>query len=597
MSFAAPRLRERFEQVHRLRQTGQTAMADMVAREILAAPAAGPDDYYCQALLLMDLNRFTEARARFDLALSRGVPTPELLVDRAVALIEGKRFADAIASCETALKLKPGFAPAFLIQGDAWRELGKPEEALQAYDQAARAQRDFVPAFRNRADLNMARKDYAAALEDFNRLVRLLPEDAVLHNARGQVLGELERFEEALRSFDRALALNPRYAGALHNRGVTLWNMERYEEAVAAYDQALALAPNPVTQSNKANTLQELMRLDDAMSAHDRAVAMQPNHPSSHWNRAQGKLLQGRWREGLEEFEWRKQRPEGRADYLSVPQPEWLGDGDLAGRTLLIRAEQGLGDTLHFIRYAALAQERGARVVLAVQKPLVRLLREYLVPPADAVIGKDDPLPAFDLHVPAMSLAFAFRSEVESAPARVPYLKADSARIAQWRETLGDGGFKIGIAWRGAGGVKDRGRAYPLRLLAGIAALPGVRLISLQKGVGVEELETLPPGMKVETLGADFDSGPDAFLDTIAVMESLDLVISSDTSIAHLAGALARPTWLATKFVPEWRWLLHREDSVWYPTIRLFRQARVGDWSAVFAAMEKELAETLQSKA
>jgi tetratricopeptide (TPR) repeat protein len=596
MSFTTARLRERFEQVQKLRQAGQAAMADMVAREILAAAAVSPDDYYCQALLLMEAGRFTEARARFDLALGKGAPTPELLVDRAMALAEGRRFAEAIASCETALKLKPGFAPAYLIQGDCQREMGRPEDALQSYGRALAAERDFVPALRNRADLNMSLRNYEAALEDFNRLVRLVPEDAVLHNARGWVLGELNRFDEALRSLDKAMALNPRHAGILHNRGVVLWSLERFEEAIASYDQAMALAPNPVTLSNKANTLQELLRLDEAMAAHDRAVAMQPNHPSSRWNRSQGRMLRGEWKEGLEEFEWRKKRLEGRDDYLKVPQPEWLGDGDLAGKTLLIRAEQGLGDTIHFIRYAALAQERGARVILAVQKPLIALLRDHLVPPAALVIGKDDPLPAFDLHIPTMSMPFAFRTEVETAPARVPYLQADAERVAQWREKLGSGGFKIGICWRGGRGGNDMGRSYPLKLLAGIAALPGVRLISLQKGEGLEQLEDLPAGMTVETLGEEFDKGPDAFLDTIAVMESLDLVITQDTSIAHLAGALARPTWLATKKVPEWRWLLHREDSVWYPTMRLFRQETVGDWPSVFKAMEKELAAQLSNR-
>lgn len=592
MVFTTARLRDRFEQVQQLRQSGQGAMADMVTREILAAPAASADDYHCQAILFMDLGRFTEARARFDLAMSRGAPTPELLVDRAVALIEGRRLADAIASCEAALKLNPEFAPAHLVHGDCLRDSGHPALALERYAKALDCARDFVPALRNRADLHTQTGNLEAALEDLTRLAKLLPNDPVIHNARGQVLGALERYEEALRSLDKAASLNPRNPGIHHNRGVTLWNMERHAEAIAAYDQALALSPNPVTLSNKANTLQELLRLDEAMAAHDRAVAMQPDHPSSHWNRAQGKLLQGRWRDGLEEFEWRKRRPEGRAEFLNVPQPEWRGDSDVSGKTLLIRSELALGDTLHFVRYAALAQERGARVILAVQKPLVPLLQAHLVPPVDQVIAKDDPLPAFDLHTSTMSLPFAFRTEVETAPARVPYLKADEARMAQWRERLGRDGFRIGVSWRGAGGMHDRGRSYPLKLLAGLAALPGVRLISLQKGDGLDQLEDLPKGMKVETLGEDFDSGG-AFLDTIAVMESLDLVISSDTSIAHLAGALARPVWMATKFAPEWRWLLNREDSVWYPTMRLFRQDKPGDWTGVFAAMEKALAEKL----
>jgi hypothetical protein len=305
-------------------------------------------------------------------------------------------------------------------------------------------------------------------------------------------------------------------------------------------------------------------------------------------------MLQGAWAEGLKEFEWRKQRLDVKDDYLTGA--EWTGAEDLVGKTLLIRAEMGLGDTIQFVRYAALAQQRGARVVLAVQPPLVRLMSENLMPPAAAVIEKYAPPPPYDYQIASMSLPLAFGTTVENAPHDAPYLKPDPARAAAWKERLGGHGFKIGICWRGGRPGSDMGRTFPLPLLASIAALPGVRLISLQRGEGETQLKSLPPGMTVETLGEDFDAGPDAFLDTIAVMQSLDLVITCDTSIAHLAGALARPLWMATKLVPEWRWLLHRGDSVWYPTARLFRQQAVGDWSGAFAAMEIELKKLLAAQ-
>jgi tetratricopeptide (TPR) repeat protein len=593
MAFTTSRLRAQFEQIQQLRQAGQMAVADMLVSQLLAAPATSADDLYCQGMLLLQAGRHGDALKRFDAAQLRGPAPPELFVDRAIALAQLDRLEDAAAACAAALERQRDFPPALLVLADILREMGRGDEALEQYYRLLKKQRDFVPALRNRADLLMAMRRWDEALSDFDRLLRLEPNDPGLHNARGQMLGEVPRFDDALRSLDKALALAPRHGGAWHNRGVVLWNLERFEDAIAAYDQALALNPNAVTLSNRANTLQEMLRLDEAMAAHDQVVAMAPDFPSGHWNRAQGRMLRGEWAEGLREFEWRKRRPEGVADYLAVPQPEWLGQDGLAGKTLLIRAEQGLGDTIHFIRYAALAQERGAHVILAVQNPLVRLLTESLTPAAHQVIGKDEPLPAFDFHVPTMSLPFAFGTVVENAPARVPYLKADPVRAARWRERLGENGFRIGICWRGGRAGNDRGRNWPLRLLAGIAALPGVRLISLQKGEGVDQLEDLPPGMTVETLGDDFDNGPDAFLDTLAVMENLDLVISSDTSIAHLAGALARPVWLATRFVPEWRWLLERQDSVWYPTMRLFRQPAVGDWSSVLVGMEAELKKKL----
>jgi hypothetical protein len=367
--------------------------------------------------------------------------------------------------------------------------------------------------------------------------------------------------------------------------------MVRFEEALASYDRALAVSLAAATVSSRANTLQDLGRLEEAMAGHDRAVALAPESAAAHWNRAQGLLLQGQWQEGLAEFEWYHRRPETAPSPLDSPR--WGGTEPIAGKTLLLRAEQGLGDTLHFCRYAAPAAARGARVILMVQRTLVRLLRDGLVAPAAAVIADDETAPTHDCQIELNSLPHAFGSTPDTVPASVPYLKADPALAARWAERLGAHGFRIGICWQGDQPGGDMGRSYDPALLEGIGRLPGVRLIALQKGAGLAQLETLPPGMTVETPGDDFDAGPDAFLDTAALMQSLDLVITSDTSIMHLAGALARPVWMATKFVPEWRWLLGRGDSVWYPTARLFRQQAVGDWACVFAGMEEALKKLL----
>jgi len=594
MSFTTTRLRAQFDQVAQLRRQGQAAVADMLARQIVAAVPSSVDDLYCQASLLLEWNRPADALKRFDEACARGKAPAELLVDRAVALKELGRAGDAIESCRAALAQKPRFAPAHLVWGNALQTLEQHDEALEQYGAALKADANFAPARICRASLLMALSRTSEALPDLQRLVKQWPQDAHEQNRYGLALAELLRFDEALALFDRAVALAPREASFWHNRGVTLWNMERYAEAVASYDRALALNPGLyVTMSNRANTLQELKRLDEANAAHDRVVATWPDYVSGHWNRAQGRMLQGNWREGLKEFEWRKRRPEMQGEYST--EKEWTGTEDIAGKTLLIRAEQGLGDTIHFVRYAALAQERGARVVLAVQPPLMRLLSESLVPPVAAVVEKYADVP-FDYQAVTMSLPLAFGTTPETAPARVPYLKADPAHMARWKERIGADGFKIGICWRGGRPGNDMGRGYPLALLAPIAALAGVRLISLQKGEGEAQLEALPPGMTVEILGDEFDSGPDAFLDTVAVMEACDLIITCDTSIAHLAGALARPLWMATKLVPEWRWLLARTDSVWYPTARLFRQQAPGDWSAPFAEMEHELVKLLATQ-
>lgn len=591
MSFTTSRLRPRFEQVQQLRQSGQAAVAEMLAREILATVPGSTDDLYCQGGLLLQAGRFADALRRFDDAIRRGPALPELMCDRAVALLQLGRGEEALASAEAARAASPGFAPALLAAGDALRALDRPREALARYDQALGGRGDFIPALRNRAALLMALGRFEAALADLDRLLRHSPSEPELHNNRGLMLSELSRTGEALAAFDRALSLNPRHYKALHNRGAALWRLARFEEALASYDAALAIAPAAVTTiSSRANTLQDLGRLEEAMAAHDRAAALAPDNASVHWNRAQGHLLQGRWKEGLAEYEWLHRRPQTAPSPFASPR--WSGE-DLQERTLLMRAEQGLGDTLQYCRYAALAAERGASVVLSVQRPLARLLREHLVPPVAAVLAEGEAAPAHDFQIEMSSLPFAFGTEVETAPARVPYLTADPARTARWAGRIGTKGFRIGICWQGAQPGGDMGRSFSPSLLAGIARLAGVRLVVLQKGAGLDQLAQLPPGMTVETLGEDFDAGPDAFLDSAAAMQSLDLVITSDTSIMHLAGALARPVWMAAKFVPEWRWLLKRSDSVWYPTARLFRQQAVGDWAGVFAGMEAALAPML----
>ena len=249
--------------------------------------------------------------------------------------------------------------------------------------------------------------------------------------------------------------------------------------------------------------------------------------------------------------------------------------------------EQGLGDTLQFCRYVCLLERAGAKVLFAPQKSLRRLMRSLSA--TVEIVDEADPALAFDVHCPLLSLPLAFKTDLASIPGKSPYLGVEDGLVERWRERIGRHGFKIGICWQGATSKIDAGRSFPLAALHPIARLPGVRLISLHKGAGEAQLQSLPEGMTVETLGADFDAGPDAFLDSAAVMKNLDLVISSDTAIAHLAGALAVPVWIALKHVPDWRWMLDRADSPWYPTARLFRQRVRDDWSDVFVEIEKEL--------
>lgn len=379
-------------------------------------------------------------------------------------------------------------------------------------------------------------------------------------------------------------------ARALQARGVALDEAGRFDEAVASYDAALALQPeDQILLFNRGNALRQLRRIPEAIESYRAAIRLQPDFPIAHHNLAICLLLDGQWAEGFEVYEWRKRCPDFEPDD-AYAGAAWTGAEPIAGKTLFIHPELFLGDLIQFSRYAQLAAERGAQVRLAAPVSMHRLLRG-LTPSVEIVAKGDDPGP-YDLHCALMSLPRAFGATVASVPARSPYLTAEPERVAAWAQRIGADGLRIGVCWQGSTlpYAAPMQRSFPLAALAGIARLPGVRLISLQKHDGLDQLQTLPAGMAVETLGDDFDAGPDAFVDTAAAIASLDLVITADTAMAHLAGALGARTWIALPRLPDWRWLLEGEATPWYPTARLFRQSSPGDWAPVFAAMERELA-------
>jgi hypothetical protein len=351
-----------------------------------------------------------------------------------------------------------------------------------------------------------------------------------------------------------------------------------------SYDRAIALKPEyAIAFMNRGLALQELKRLDEAVASYDRAIALKPGYADAFRNRALCKLIVGRYIEGWSDYEWRLDAsPTTRSTF-----PNWQGE-DVAGRRLLIFAEQGLGDVIHFVRYLPLLEPNRNELTFLAPANISRLLR-----PLTSEIEVISDLSAehiFDYQCSLMSLPHRLRTDLTSIPNSVPYLHPEDDLMVRWRGRIGVHGFKIGIAWQGNPlGTVDKGRSISLNEYVVLARLPGVRLISLQKGYGLDQLAKLPSDVTIETLGDDFDNGPDALIDTAAVISALDLVITADTAIAHLAGALGCRTWIALKYVPHWLWMLDRDDSPWYPTVRLFRQLRPGDWAPVFAKIANEL--------
>ena len=402
-------------------------------------------------------------------------------------------------------------------------------------------------------------------------------------------MSDLKRLDEALRSYDRALALKPDYVEALTNRGVVLADLKRSDEALQSYDRALALKPDDVEALyNRGTTLNGLQRHDEALEYYDRALALKPEHAQAHWNRALCSLQLGDFASGWAEYEWRWRRNRPENAKREFRQPLWLGIEPLAGKTILLHAEQGLGDTLQFCRYVRPVAALGARVVLEVQPPLLPLLRR--LEGASELRATGAALPAFDYHCPLLSLPLAFKTELASVPSDIPYLRSDAARVEKWRERLGPKMQpRVGIAWSGATGHKnDHNRSLSLAQVLPLL-IEQVQWVSLQKELREADAQLMSAQTPMRSYGEELKD----FADTAALVELMDVVVAVDTSVAHLAGALGKPVWILLPFNSDWRWLLDRDDSLWYPTARLFRQPAIGDWASVIDTVRNELAREL----
>lgn len=510
------------------------------------------------------------------------------------------------------------------------KQAGERDEALQALDHALAIDPYHRPSHLNRINLDLAAGKGPAALERAAALAGRHPKDpsvlsalasaakacgrladaegaarraAALEPASakyrvllGSILAEAGRHDAAAAAWDEALAIDPRNADALSNLGVHERN--HGEPALGLWYARLAVAADPRhgdAWCNLGIAAGDLERVDEARAAFAQAVALQPDHAEARMALGMNALAAGRFAEGFPDYEWRLRSERLGLGMQPGRLPPWTG-GDPRGLRLLVIAEQGFGDAIQFVRYAALLKERGAaQVVVGCRRRLKALLATATG--VDALVGEGERLPAADAFVPMLSLPARLGTTVETIPAPVPYLRADPVHVTRWAERLAEGdGFRVGLVWQGNPDPKvDRGRSLPLAALAPLGAVPGVRLIALQKGPGSEQIEEVASLFRVETPGPAFDEGPDAFVDTAAVLMNLDLVVTTDTAVAHLAGALGRPVWLLLKAQPEWRWLSDRNDTPWYPTMRLFRQ-RPGDrsdganpWFPVVARLAAEL--------
>ncbi|HSD39167.1 MAG TPA: tetratricopeptide repeat-containing glycosyltransferase family protein [Rhodocyclaceae bacterium] len=504
--------------------------------------------------------RYEEALTRLDRSLSLSPAQPEALTNRGIALGALGRLEEAAASHARALQLRPDFLEALNNHGNALRALGHFDEALAAYDKAL-----------------SLRAAYPEAL-----------------NNRGLALHALHRFDEAIASFDKAISLRANYPEALNNRGNSLKELRRFDEALANYDQALALKPDYAEALyNRGNTFGAQNQHAQAIINYDAALAMQPAHADAHWNKGISHLLQGQLITGWPQYEWRW-RVKGAEAPRTFDCPRWDGVSDLRGKRLLLWTEQGLGDTIQFSRYAALLAERGVTVVLEVQALLARLLGS--LDSVTTVVARGEPLPPTDFHFPLLSMPMACNTTLQNVPSSVPYLTAPGDKLEAWQErmaTLAADGQqrkpRIGLACSGNPKLaNDRNRSIPLAAFQPLLDCDASFFL-VQKECRPADEAFLREQLKIHDLRNPLVD----FTDTAAALTQLDMLVTVDTSVTHLAGALGTPVALLLPFVPDWRWLLQRQDSPWYPGMRLYRQPEIGDWGSVIQTVTRELKKTL----
>ena len=483
-----------------------------------------------------------------------------------------------------AIEIDPSNADVYSNRGIAFKNLALYDEAVASYDRAIALKPDYAQAHYNRGIALKDLKRFDEAMASFDRAIAIKPDFAAAHTNRGVTLQDLDRVDEALAAHDRAIALRTDDAEAYCNRGVALQSLKRLDEAVASYDQAIALKPDfAQAYSNRGNALQDLMRLDEAMASYDRAIAIQPDYAKAYLDKSLGLLLLGDFDRGWKMYEWRwkAEKIAGRTEHF--PQTPWLGAEPIRGKTILLHAEQGLGDSIQFCRYAKLVSGLGANVLLEAPKTLIGLF-EGLEGVGDLVeMGK--PLPAFDFHCPLLSLPLAFKTAIETIPTPDAYLASNPEKKKAWSEQLGEKiKPRIGLVWSGSTTHKnDRNRSLTLENL--MMHLPGnCEYVSLQTEVREGDKKALH-GSGIKDYGGKIED----FSDTAALCDLMDLVVSVDTSVAHLAGALGKTTWVLLPYVPDWRWLLDREDSPWYRSVKLYRQPQYGHWEPVLRRIAMEL--------
>ena len=585
-------LRTRAMQKLRLKDfAGAQADVDVLLQ---LAPAM-PDAHNLQGDVLANQQRWPEAIGAFKKAVELSGHARQFRVNLGTAYAASGALPEAAAQFTAALKEDRRDVTTMNALAIVLQRMNKHQEAIRACELALSVQPEFAEAHNRMLQSYLSMEKWAKAVETGEDLLKRHPgHQEALFNLGMAYIGA-RRYADAVGCFNQLLAIGPTDDMALLNLGNALAGAGRTTDAIDAYKRMIERMPNWAGgYLNLGHVYGKQRQWDDALACYRRAAELEPENTEHLYSIGNVNLHLGQFEAGWKGYEYRNKAKSGEQKKFDGI-PIWSGE-DLAGKRLLVFGEQGLGDNIQMARYLPLLQARGA-IVTFHGYPMLRALFQTTAPGLAYVDDAGVKPELFDFQVATMSLPYKFGTRVDSVPQNVPYFSAEPDRVAKWRERIGSEGFRIGINWQGnPNGKIDEGRSAPLRHFLRFAAVPGVRLISMQKNHGLDQLKDVPEDIKIELLGDDFDTGKDAFLDTLAVLENLDLVVTTDTSLIHVAGGYGARAFVALKESPDWRWMYDRADSPWYPSIRLFRQTAFGVWDDVFERMTDAIRELTAQK-
>ena len=533
----------------------------------------------------MQLGRYDEVSKIYDRLTIDSSDDPTFANIFAQIALQNNLIKEGIAWLKKSLEVFSNQPTVLLNLGTAFSEINQHDDALDYFGKSIRLDENNPLAYFNQGVVYRYLHQFDNALNSYKNALKINPDYADALNGIGRIYHLKNEFNLAITYYDKAIQSQPNYSEVIYNKSIALLELKRYDEALVCYDAAIQLKPDDHEPYNgKGNTLQELKRYDEALVCYDAAIQFKPGEATGFWNKSLLKLIIGHYEEGWKLYEWRRQMEKNKNNYKLYDQPLWLGKESLHNKTLLVESEQGFGDVIQFVRYIPMLENIGAKVILEVPKVMTSIIKSlhgnFLV------IEKGKLLPHFDYHIPIMSLPLAFNTSINSIPASIPYLFSDKTKREYWNKKFNKKiKPRIGLVWSGSiHHTNDKNRSLLLKDFEPILQLP-FEFHSIQKEVRENDQKTLFEFNQVHQHQDELND----FSDTAALIEEMDLIISVDTSVAHLAGALGKDVWILLSYHPDYRWMLDRKDSPWYPTCTLFRQSKIDDWSDVVLEITSNL--------